>query len=288
MRVGFVTQLLWHRYGSFWRQLVEATDAQVVLPSLEGVRAALTDDGVQNVPAAAFKLAAAQALSLAEDVDLLVVPRLNRESDVVRGAGQDPWISDFPGALQATLPNVPPLKSVPAQLGPDVEPEAVALVQHLTQSAAHVSRVWARVRAQAKPFRPAPVNWSVRPGELATVALIGQPWLLNDELAQAVTAPGEHLVSQHRLDPLELRAEGRRADPKLVDTDAETLGAARLAARRSAVSRIRLVVDTASGADAWQARRVEKLVHKAVEVVSLQYALAGLDSVDTLSNLQLN
>lgn len=288
VRVGFVTQLLWHRYGPFWQHLAEAAGAHTVFPTLEGVHRALQRDDVREVPGAAFRLAAAQALSLAEDVDLLVVPQLNRESAVARGAGQDPWIADFPGALQSTVPGVPPLRPVPAYLDDAVEPEAVAFLQELTREAALVGRVWSRVRTQVRPFKPPPVTWNYRPGELATVALLGQPWLLNDALAKAVAAPGEHVVSQHRLDPALLREEGHRADPQLVDTDAETLGAARLAARRSSVSRLRLVVDPGSGSDAWLARRVEKVAHKAVHVVNLQDALAGLDAVDTLSNLQLN
>lgn len=288
VRVGFVTQLLWHRYGGFWRGLAEAAGAEVVFPTLTGVRAALSDPAVLNVPGAAFRLAAAQALSLAEEVDVLVVPRLNRESQVARGAGQDPWIADFPGALRSAVPGLPALRAVPADLGAEVESEAVAFVQALMRDAVQVGRVWSRVRTQARPHRPAPVTWNYRPGELATVALIGQPWLLNDALTRAVTGEGEHVVAQHRLDPLELRAEGHRADPQLVDTDAETLGAARLAARRSAVSRVRLLVDATSGSDAWLARRVEKTVHKPVQVLDVQDALAGLDPVDTLANLQLD
>lgn len=288
VRVGFVTQLLWPRYGRFWQQLAEAAGAESVFPNLEGVTAALQDEAVRNVPGAAFRLAAAQAVSLAEEVDVLVVPRLNRDTDVARGAGQDPWIIDFPGALQSAVPGLPALRPVPAELDAGVETEAVAFLQSLTREAALVGRVWSRVRSQLKPYKPAPVTWNYRPGELATVALIGQPWLLNDALAKAVAAPGEHVVSQHRLDPAELRAEGLRADPQLVDTDAETLGAARLAARRSAVSRLRLVVDPGAGSDAWLARRVEKLLHKPVQVVDLPEALTGLDPVDTLSNLQLD
>lgn len=288
VRVGFITQLLWRRYGPFWRQLAEAAGAEAVFPTLEGVQSALQDPDVQAVPGAAFRLAAAQALSLVEEVDLLVVPRLIRETDVARGAGQDPWIADFPGALRSTVPGLPPFTPVLADLHASVESEAVAFLQGLTRDAAHVGRIWSRVRTQARPYKPAPVTWNYRPGELATVALLGQPWLLNDELAAAVAGEGEHVVSQHRLDPQELREEGHRADPQLVDSDAEVLGAARLAARRSAVSRLRLLVDSGSGSDAWLARRVERTVHKPVQVVTLQDALAGQDAVDTLSNLQLD
>lgn len=288
VRVGFVTQLLWPRYGGFWRDLVEGAEAESVFPTEEGVRAALTDDDVQQVPAAAFRLAAAQAKSLAEDVDLLVVPRLNRETEVARGGGQDPWIADFPGALRSALHGLPPLRSVPSDLGASVESEAVDLLQALLHDPPAVRRVWARLRTQAKPPRLRPVTWNYRPGELATVALVGQPWLLNDAVAKVVASETEHVVSQHRLDPLELRAEGHRSDPQLIDTDAEVLGAARLAARRASVSRLRLLVDEGSGSDAWLARRLERASHKAVEVVTVQDALADVDPVDTLSNLQLD
>mgnify|MGYP001003820958 CR=1 FL=1 len=123
VRVGFVTQLLWPRYGRFWQQLAEAAGAESVFPDLAGVSAALHDEAVRNVPGAAFRLAAAQAVSLAEEVDVLVVPRLNRESEVARGAGQDPWISDFPGALQSAVPGLPAIRPVLAELDAGVETE---------------------------------------------------------------------------------------------------------------------------------------------------------------------
>ncbi len=288
VRVGFVTQLLWPRYGGFWRQLVEASGAETVFPTLEGVRGALADQHVQGIATASFRLAAAQAVSLAEQVDWLVVPMLNSESASARGGAQDPFIADFPSALANAVPGLPVIKPVPAALALGLEPGAVELIRGLVRDAAQVARVWGRVRAQAKPARLPAVNWDYRPGELATVALIGQPWLHNDELTRSVTRTGEHLVPQHRLDAAALREEGLRLDPQLIDTDAETLGAARMAARRASVDRIRLVVDAASGADAWLVRRVEKVAHKAVEVVSVQDALAGRDAVDTLSNLQLD
>lgn len=288
VRVGLVTQLLFSRYGGFWRQLVSAAGSEVVLPTLDGVRSALDDQYVQGIASASFRLAAAQAVSLSGDVDWLIVPSLNSGNDSARGGGQDPWVADFPGALASAVPGLPALRAVPANLNEGVESTAVELIRNLVRDAAQVPRVWSRVRTQAKPPKLPAVNWDYRPGELATVALIGQPWLLNDQLTKALASPTEHLVPQHRLDPLALRDEGLRFDPQLLDTDAETLGAARLAARRASVSRIRLVVDAASGSDAWLARRVEKLAHKAVEVVTVQDALAGFDAVDTLSNLQLD
>lgn len=283
-----MTQLLWPRYGLFWRDLTLAASATPVFPTLEGVRAALADAAVGQVPGAAFRLAAAQARSLAEDVDLLVVPSLNRDLGVQRGGGQDPWVADFPAALRNAVPGLPPLVAVPVNLDLGVQSIAVELLQTLLRDPAHVRRVWGRLRPGARPPNLPAVTWNLRPGQLATVALVGQPWLLNDALVAALAEPGLNLVPLHRLDPLELREEGLRSDARLIDTDAEVLGAARAAARRNAVSRLKLVVDPGAGADAWLARRVERVAHKPVEVLSLPDVLSNVDPVDTLSNLQLD
>ncbi len=288
VQVGFVTQLLFGRYGNYWRSLVEGAGADVRFPTPEATLAALEAEPVAAVPAMAFRLAAAQALALAEEVDLLVVPRLNRDTDVARGGAQDPWIADFPAALRNVVPGLPTIRSVPVNVNAEVESDAVAFLQALLHDAAQVRRVWTRLRPAAKPPRLRPVNWNYRPGELSTVALVGQPWLLNDAVERALVNPAENLVSQHRLDPVELREEGHRADPQLIDTDAEVLGAARSAARRATVARLRMVVDAASGADAWLAKRVERAVHKPVHVVSVQDVLADEGLVDSLANWQLD
>lgn len=287
VRVGFVTQLLWSRYGRFWRELVESAGGEAVFASEEGARAALSDAAIAEVPTAAFKLAAAQALALAEEVDLLLLPRLNPESALTRGGAQDPWIADFPQRLRSALTGLPSVRAVPALLDEQVESSAVELLQTMLHDPAQVRRVWGRLRPTVKPPSLPAVSWSFRPGELTTVAVLGQPWLLNDRLVSAMTKPGEHVVAQHRLDPVELRREGLLIDERLISTDAEVLGAARLGARRAPVARLRLVVDAASGSDAWLAKRVGAAVHKPVEVVTVQDALGGADPVDTLSNWQL-
>lgn len=287
VRVGFVTQLLWSRYGDFWRDLVESAGAEAVFADDEGLRAALSDPAIATVPTAAFKLAAAQARALSDEVDLLLLPQLNPESTEARGGAQDPWIADFPQRLHSVLPGLPNYRAVPATLDEQVESPAIELLQALLHDPAQVRRVWGRLRPAVKPATGKPVSWSFRPGELTTVALLGQPWLLNDRLARALTRPGEHVVSQHRLDAAELRREGWRIDERLIDTDAEVLGAARLSARRAPVARLLLLVDDASSSDAWLAKRVERAVHKPLEVVTIQDALAGADPVDILANWQL-
>ena len=86
MRVGFVTQLLWDRYGPFWRDLVAGAGAEPTFPEPEAVRAAYAALPEDAAPSAPFRLALAQAAAL-EEADLLVLPRLNPEGASERGAG---------------------------------------------------------------------------------------------------------------------------------------------------------------------------------------------------------
>ena len=60
MKVGFITQLLWPRYGDFWTKLVGSAGLEVVTPPDDRVRSALTDPRLERVPGTAFKLAAAR------------------------------------------------------------------------------------------------------------------------------------------------------------------------------------------------------------------------------------
>lgn len=288
MRVGFVTQLLWPRYGAFWRSLVRNAGAEAVFPTPEGVRAALGNERVRGVPTASFRLAVAQAASLAGEVDVLVVPSLNPDDGATKGGAQDPWIADFPGALRATLAGLPHVRSVPTEFGESIEGQAVEFLHSLLAEGRTVRRAWERSRPYAKPTRLPAVAMQLLPGETRTVAVLGQPWLVNDALVGATRQADEHVVAIHQLDPLVTREEGLRAQPELLGTDAEVLGAARLLGRRASIGRLRLVVDPGSGSDAWLARRLREAAHKPVEVVDLREALSERDSVDTLSNWQLD
>lgn len=287
VRVGFVTQLLWARYGPLWVRLVRDAEAEVLLATEDQVRTALLDPRVAAVEPVAFRLAAAQALSL-QGSDLLVVPDLNPDpvdSAVVRperGGGADPWIADFPDALHGALASLPPTIRVPTAGGREIEGTVVTALQNLLHDPHAVRRIWARRRAEAQPRRLAAVRWSRRAGERRTVGVLGQPWLLSDRLVERASDEGEHVVAQHRLDPRALREEAGRLPGAYALTDAETLGAARLFARRGSVDAVRFVVDRGSGADAWLADRARALIRKPFEVRSLQDVLAGEDPVDSL------
>ncbi|HEX7022944.1 MAG TPA: hypothetical protein VF171_08800 [Trueperaceae bacterium] len=268
MRAGFVTQLLWSRYGPFWEKLLSDMGAEIVLPDAERTRRIYDGGRLDEIPAVAFRLAAAQALAL-EGVDVLVAPDLNPGEEVPRGGGQDPWIASFPDALAKTLGGLPNLVAVPAELGPGLEKAAVSTLHAVAREPALVRRVWERHRTLARPPRYAEPRWQPGPGARHAAGVVGQPWLLDDALVARLQGTELHLVPQHRLDPALLRREGAQVDARLIGTDSEVLGAARYLERKGSISELIMVADRGSGADMWLAGRVERSAHKPFRVVYL-------------------
>jgi len=271
VRVGFLTHLLWERYGPFWTSLAQAGGAEVVHPEVEAVVARLADPRVAAAPAIAFRVAIASALAL-EEVDLLVVPRLNPAAGDRggRGAGQDPWVAELPTMLERSVPGLPPIWSVEADLGRPLESNAVTFLRRLTTDVGVVRRAWSQHRAAAHPPRRGTAAPMAAPPGTPTVALVGEPWWMTPAVAALATRPGERLSAPYDLDPAALRDEGRRLDVALVDSDAEALGAIRLYARSAAIARLRLVVDAAADSDAWLVRRARVLVPRRLEVVDVR------------------
>ncbi len=268
MRVGFITQLLWSRYGNFWTKLVSGTGLEPVYADDDAVRRALADTRLEAVPGSAFRLAAAQALAL--NAEVILAPELNPGESATRGGGQDAFIADFPDALRATLGGLPPVIGVPASLaGEGLESLVVSTLLKLTHDPGLVRRVWERHRTQVKTPRLPEPRWRVRPSEGGTVGVIGQPWLLSDALVKRV-AGESHFVSQHQLEPTPLRAEGRRVAERLVSTDLEVLGAARFLGRKGSVERLVVVADETVAADAFLVAQVQKIVYKPLSVAYVQ------------------
>ena len=236
MRVGFITQLLWPRYGALWERLISGAGLEAVYAAPEEVQRRLSDERLEAVSGFAFKLAAAQALALA-DTDIILAPDLNAGTTSLRGSGQDPFIASFPEALNASLSSLPSIMSIPASLT-DLETLAVSTLQTLTRDPALVRRVWERQRASARAPKTAEPRWRVRPSEGGTLGVIAQPWLLREEVIRASLeslALSSHTVSQSQLDPAMLREEGQRVDERLIPTDSEVLGAARYLGARAAL-----------------------------------------------------
>lgn len=270
VRVGFVTQLLWGRFGPLWSRLVSDVGAEVVLPSSEASE--VPPGQLDQVPGLAFRLAVGQALSLG-DCDLLIVPDLNPGPDSPRGGGQDPWVASFPEVLVRTVGGLPPVVAVPAGTGEDLEGLAIETLFRLSRDAAMVRRSWQRHHGAARTAAPREPRWPAAAPGVRTVALVCQPWLSSDALT-AAAVDGEagrvRTLALHAFDPVALRSEGERLDEKLIATDLEVLGAARLFARRAGVDEVKMVIDRESGSDAWLSRRVEAVTRKPFSVVALQ------------------
>jgi hypothetical protein len=272
MRVGFITQLLWSRYGELWTKLVAGVDAEPVLPEVDRVMRAMNDRRLEGIPGTAFKLAAAQAIAL-QDTDLIIAPELNPNEESTIGGGQDPWIASFPEALATSLSGLPSIAGVPAALDGTLETVAVNTLHGISRDASLVRRAWERNRSLTRPTRQPEPRWEVRPSERETAGLIGQPWLLSDLLSARVASEERHVVSQHQLERVLLREEGRRVDARLIGTDAEVVGAARFLGRKGSVTRLVMILDRSSGSDLWLRERIERVVHKPMQVQFLDEVL---------------
>lgn len=280
MRVGFVTRLLWDRYGPFWTRLLAAAGADVVLPDDESVAAAAADPRIAVVSGRAFREAAAQAIALA-DCDRIVAPALNAGYEGARGSAQDPFVADFPGALARSLPGLPAVLSVPADLEhPTLEGRAIELLSAVASSPGSIRRVWQTHRADARPPRSEGLP-SVSGGSTRTVALVGQPWHLRPDDEPLAGVRAERLLSARRIAPAELRAEGWRVDERLAPTDAEALGGVRRLSRRPGVDVVRMIVDRESGADAWLERHAREWVRRPFETIDLSDLVPGASAPDT-------
>jgi len=269
MRIGFVTRLLWDRWGPFWSRLLHAAGAEIVAPDPGLLERASHDPRLGAVSGRAFRAAAAEAIALS-GCERLIVPDPNFGYDGARGSAQDPFVADFPGALAQAVPGLPPLLAVPAELSsPAIESLAISILSTVSPSPGTVRRVWQTHRADLKTPRAAGLGTAKTPSTTSTVALVGQPWHLSEGLRSRLEGTAEHLVSAHQLDPAALRDEGWRVDDKLAPTDAEALGAVRRFARRPGIARIRMVVDPESGADEWLARHARALVRRPFDTVEL-------------------
>lgn len=276
MKVGFITQLLWSRYGEFWQQVAAAAEYEPVFPTDERTLELLGMPELQAIRSVSFRIAAAQALALADDTQLIVVPDVSLGVREPRGAGENPWISALGDSLSVTFPELPPLFSVPAALGTVAEPAVLQFLQDGLFEPASMKLAWSRLRAPL--YEPRTVRgdpFAKAANDPLFTGLIGQPWLLNDAIITAAAERFGPVVAQAAFAPEVLVAEGERVlDRPLLPTDVEVLGAARLFARRAAVGQVALIVDPLSSSDAWLQRRVQKLIGERLQVVTLTDLLA--------------
>ena len=267
MRIGFVTQLLWSRYGDFWLRLFNEFEAETCFADRETCLKLFNDERLASIPGWVFRLAVAQSLSL-HDVDILVVPNLNSGEFGQKASGQDPWIANFPETLSSQFSGLPQVLAVPSTLEPGIETLVTTSLMNFSHDPARVRRALERHRGSLKEKRLAEPRWTKRSSEKELIGLLAQPWI--DVKALLALPESSYVISQTEIDPKVLRAEGQRYDDKLIPTDQEVMGAARLMARRGSVDRLIFVADKDSGADLNLYARLQKLLHKPLELLYLQ------------------
>lgn len=286
MKVGFITQLLWPRYGAFWQQVAHAAEFEPVFPTVEHTLEQLATPQLQEIRSVSFRIAAAQALALAEEAGMIIAPDVSLGVREPRGAGENPWIAALGDSLTLTFPELPPVFSVPAALGAVAEPAVLQFLQDGLFEPARVKRAWSRLRA------PLYEKHVVRGDPFAKAAndpqftgLIGQPWLFNDAVIEAAEDYFGPIVAQSALAAEALVAEGERVlERPLLPTDVEVIGAARMFARRAAVGRVALIVDPLSSSDAWLQSRVQKLIGDRLHVVNITDILPAEHAFAALYN----
>lgn len=286
MKVGFITQLLWSRYGEFWQRVATEAEYEPMFPSEEGTIDMLNHPDVQEIRSVSFRIAAAQALSMSEEAGLIVVPDVSLGVREPRGAGEDAWVSAFPERLRIAFPELPTLVSAPTSLGAVAEPAVLQFLQDGLYEPVAVKQSWSRLRGPLYETREGHGDPFVKPANAPQyVGLIGQPWLLNADVVALVEQRFGNTLSQSVLVPERLREEGERAlDKPLLPTDTEVIGAARLFARRASVGSIVMVVDPLSSTDAWLANRVEKLIGSRLQVIQITELVSPEHAFDMLYN----
>jgi len=271
MRIGFITQLHWNRYGDFWQSIIKDAGAEPVFANKEEILANIKDERLENIENNIFTIAAAEALAL-KDINLILAPDINQNKEATKGGGQDPWLTNFPETLQKVVKGLPAVYAIPSQNTADIQEKAIGLLMSLTHSPSVAKRILnehiAKLETQYKDirhidkYRDAP-------------ALIGQAWLI-DSFAELASNDFD-LIKQSEIDPEILKEEAARHDKNLIDSDAEVLGASYLFNRKAAINKILFLADQNSANDLWLERRAKKIIRKDFETIYIQDLLNNED-----------
>lgn len=269
MRVGFLTTVLWQRYGPPWAAMVADLGAEVVLPDPEAVVQALDDPRAATAPSLLPRLCLA-ALAACGPCDLVVAPSLVDLEDGGPGSAQDPWIASLPEALERATPGAAAVLGVPGEGGPAVERAVMPALTRIHRDVGLARRAWERRRAAlSRPLPRRPASPRVLDPGGRRVALVAHPWWLTPGGVELAGRGAGTVVGQHLLEPGEAREEGLRARADLVAPDAEAVGAARRFGRQGDVDVVRLLVDPDAPTSGWLERRVREVAGRKLEVVAL-------------------
>ncbi len=285
MQVGFVTQLLWSRYGSFWIKLFKGIGAEIVFADARNITYQTKRVALKEIDGLVFRLAALQALSL--NVNFIVAPDVNYSSKATKGSAQDPWIANFVDTLARKVKGLPPILRVPATLNiPPLKLEKLVTqtLYPLTRQVNEVRLVWERYHSSVK-YQSQPEPHSIPKGDY--LGVIGQPWLV-DEAIVSVLKTDKKILAQHQIDPNYLQQEGLRVRNDLISSDSEVIGAAHYLNRKGNVKEIIMLADKTSGADIWLTRRVKHIIHKPFTIKYIQDLLPTNELINKLTKTSFN
>ncbi len=267
MQIGFITQLLWSRYGPFWVKLFQGVGGETVFADAKSVTYQTKRVDLEEIGGLVFRLAVLQALLL--KVDYIVVPDINYSSNATKGSAQDPWIANFVDTLARKVKGLPPILRVPATLNisqSELEKLVIQTLYPLTRQSNEVRRIWERyhgsIKTQSQPEPP-----SISSGDY--LGVIGQPWLVNENLVNALKTD-KQILAQHQIDPNYLQQEGLRVRRDLINSDIEVIGAAHYLGRKGNIKEVIMLVDKTSGADIWLTKRIKRLIHKPFTIKYIQ------------------
>ncbi len=267
MRVGFITQLLWTRYGPFWVNLFRGIGAEVVFADAKSVTYQTKRADLEEIDSLVFRLAVLQALSL--NVNFIVAPEINYSSKGTKGSAQDPWIANFVDTLTNKVKGLPPIIGVPATLSipqHKLEKLVTQVLYPLARQVHDIKRVWERYYNNTKKQNYLKPYLNPRENYLG---IIGQPWLV-DEALISVLNTANPILAQYQLDYSYLQQEGLRVRDDLISSDSEVIGAAHYLGRKGNIQEITMLADKSSGADIWLTKRVKRIVHKPFTIKYIQ------------------
>jgi len=260
VRIGVLDTWLPRRYQPFWLPFLRELGAELVAPERPFAEALAFEAPELGTSARAVLGRVAELKE--RGVDRLLFPDVQLGVEAERGSGACPWVRDLAALLPLYLPGLPPLISVPGELGEGTLSRAAEVGAQLAEHPPKVRLALERTRTLATPPGPFRPEWAAKEGPLGLAA---PPYLLEEErlypeLREALLPFGLTLADRP---PAELRAEGARLGLRLkLPTDLEWAGAAHALARRHDVRAVVLLYEPECQGSArvarWLAERLPK------------------------------
>ncbi len=201
MNIGLVTAARYQHYGPFWQAFIAGLGLKFHTPETD-VATAL-GHGAQLLPdeRPSIQLMAAQAMELAPNVDVLLVPDLNPGAADSPNAGDlaDPWAVDAAAILSRRF-TLPQTIGVPTSVNEKTSGLAVRLGQAWMQNAQLVRRALDRNQHLLKELRPTEPRWQM--GGAQTIGVVADPNLLESPVWQELWAKQSNLPAGNHYLPI--------------------------------------------------------------------------------------